>query len=124
MKPLVIAGPSGSGKGSLIRKIISEYPHYFELSVSSTTRQPRQEDKEGVTYFFMSKENFKQDIKEKKFLEYAEFSGNYYGTNIRQVNSTRERGKVCILEIELLGAKQIFNSELDCNYLYILPPSL
>lgn len=59
MKPLVIAGPSGSGKGSLIRKILTDYPHYFELSVSSTTRQPRQEDKEGVTYYFLSKEKFK-----------------------------------------------------------------
>lgn len=86
MKPLLIAGPSGSGKGTLIKQILLEFPDFFQLSVSHTTRNPRKEDTEGYTYHFISKQQFEEEIKNNMFYEYAKYNDNYYGTNKNQVD--------------------------------------
>ncbi len=124
LKPIIITAPSGAGKGTLISKLLKDYPHYFELSVSYTTRQPRKEDKNGVTYYFVGKEEFKKEIANNNFIEYTEYNGNYYGTLKQQVEKINKKGKICIIECEVDGAKNIFQSGLNCNFLYILPPSL
>ena len=85
MKPLLITAPSGCGKGTLINRLIKEYPHYFELSISFTTRHPRVGEVDGVNYYFVSKELFKKEIEEGNFIEYVEYSGNYYGTNKKKI---------------------------------------
>ena len=73
---------------------------------------------------FVKKEEFNEEIKSNNFIEYVEYSGNFYGTNKIQVNEIRNRGKICILEIDILGAKKVFEYGLDCEYMFILPPSM
>jgi guanylate kinase len=122
--PLLICGPSGTGKGTLVKRLLKDYPHYFALSVSYTTRHPREEDTDGVTYNFVSKDEFKKELEQGKFIEYAEYSGNFYGTNRKYVEDIINKGKICIIEIEVQGAKKIFASNLNCNFFLILPPSV
>lgn len=123
-RPLLISGPSGTGKGSLIKRLLSDYPSIFSLSVSHTTRPPRKEDKNGITYNFISKEAFKKDIKKGNFLEHVEYSGNYYGTNRKQFSEIRKNGKICIIEVEMNSARKIFEQGIDCRFVFVLPPSV
>ena len=124
VRPLLICGPSGCGKGTLMKRLMKDYPHYFKLSVSYTTRHPREEDIDGVTYNFVSKDDFKKEIEKNNFIEYVEYSGNFYGTNQKNVEEIRNMGKVCVIEIEIQGAKKIFSYGLDCHFFFILPPSI
>merc|ERR1711976_818954 len=124
IKPLIICAPSGCGKGTLIKKLIKNYPHYFKLSVSYTTRQPRKEDIDGVTYNFVDKDKFSEEINNNNFIEYVEYNGNYYGTNYNYINNITNKGQICVIEIEIEGAKKIYSYGLECNYIYILPPNI
>lgn len=121
-KLFVISGPSGTGKGTLIARLF-EKRDGLSLSVSATSRAPREGEKNGVNYFFYTKEEFKQRIEKNEFLEHACFCENYYGTPKAYVEEKLENGINVILEIEVNGAMQIKNNCPDAVLIFILPPS-
>lgn len=123
-RPLVICGPSGSGKSTLLKKLMEEYPDTFGFSVSHTTRKARLGEEHGVHYFYVSREELELRVQANEFLETAEFSGNLYGTSIAAVEQVQAAGKVCVLDIEMEGVKQIKNSHLNGLYVFIEPPSI
>lgn len=119
---IVLSGPSGVGKGT-VRKALFEMPDQnFVYSVSMTTRKMRPGEVEGRDYYFVSRDEFEQKIKEGKFLEHAEFVGNYYGTPIDKVNEQLENGKEVILEIEVEGALQVREKCKDAVFIFLAPP--
>lgn len=119
----IIAGCSGVGKGTLLKLFREKNPD-IKLSISATTRQPRQGEENGVSYFFITKEEFEESIKNNEFLEWAEFSGNFYGTKKSFVEKTLAKGQNLILEIEVQGAKQVKEKMPDAVTIFIMPPSL
>jgi len=118
----VISGPSGVGKGTLVSMLRKNHPE-IKLSVSATTRNPRPGEINGVHYFFLTKEDFKNRIKSGEFLEWAEFSGNFYGTNKNFVEKMLKDGQNIILEIEVQGALQVKNKLQEAILIFIEPPS-
>lgn len=121
-KLIVVSGPSGAGKGTVLRELMSKHDG-FVYSISATTRKPRNEDKEGVTYFFMSKDKFRELIKNGGLLEYATYNDNYYGTPRRFVEEKISDGKNVILEIEVQGAMQIKKLFPEALLVFITPES-
>lgn len=123
---VVVCGPSGVGKGTLVNQIITEYPSKFGFSVSHTTRKPRVGEVDGTHYHFVEKEQMKVEIAAGKFIEHAEVHGNFYGTSIKAVKDVTESGKVCILDIDVQGADQVKRSELNARaaFVFIAPPSI
>lgn len=119
----VVSAPSGGGKGTILKRVFND-PEKVHYSVSATTRAPRDEDKDGVTYHFMSKEKFQQLIDKGEFLEYAEYCGNYYGTLKSEVTANIESGKDVLLEIETKGAFNIKNAMPEAVLIFIIPPSM
>lgn len=119
---IVLSGPSGVGKGT-VRKALFEMPDQnFVYSVSMTTRPMRPGEVDGKDYFFVSKEEFEKKIEEGKFLEYAEFVGNYYGTPLDKVEEQLNLGKEVILEIEVEGALQVREKVKDAVFIFLVPP--
>jgi guanylate kinase len=123
-KPLIIGSPSGGGKGTLITRLLKDFPHVFQKNASYTTRKIREGEVNGVDRFFVTVADFEKEIEHKNFVEFARFADNYYGTNRRYIQSIVDAGKICLIEVEIEGIKAIFNSDLQCNYLYMLPPSM
>ncbi len=121
---VVISGPSGVGKGTVRASIFEQENHNLEYSISMTTRQPRVGEVDGVDYFFEQKENFLTRIEEGKFLEWAEFCGNYYGTPLDYVQKRLDEGKDVVLEIEVQGALQVKQVMPDAAFIFIAPPSM
>lgn len=121
-KLFVISGSSGVGKGTVIKGFLAKNPE-FGLSISCTTRQKREGEVDGVNYFFITKEEFLQGVKNDEFLEWAEFSGNHYGTKRAFVEKSFNAGKDLILEIETQGALQIKNKMPEAVLIFIEPPS-
>ncbi|KGG12926.1 MULTISPECIES: guanylate kinase [Prochlorococcus] len=119
----VITGPSGVGKGSLVKKLL-ERNNQIWLSISATTRLPREGETEGEHYFFLTIDKFKKEIENQGFLEWAEFSGNFYGTPRNQINKKISEGRKVLLEIELEGARQVRNNFPDSFQIFIAPPSV
>lgn len=119
---LVISGPSGVGKGTVLTELRRDNPNLF-YSVSATTRSPRPGEEDGVNYFFLTKEEFERRIADGGMLEYACYSGNFYGTPRDAVERMRDEGKDVILEIEVQGAMQVMEKEPDAISIMILPPS-
>ena len=117
----VISGFSGAGKGTLVKKLISEYDNY-SLSISMTTRAPRDGEKDGVDYFFIDRAAFERNISEGRMLEYAEYVGNYYGTPREYVEKQLGQGRDVILEIEYLGAFQVKKMLPEALLLFVTPP--
>ncbi len=99
---LVVSGPSGSGKSSILSQILKRYKNSY-FSISSTSRKPRVGEKDGVDYFFVSKEKFKKGIEKGDFLEWANVHGNYYGTSIKPIKKAYKEGKIVILDIDVQG---------------------
>ena len=120
---IVLSGPSGCGKGTIISKL-KEINNNIWLSISMTSRKPRSNDIEDVTYYFVSKDEFIEKINNNYFLEYAEYNGNYYGTPIEKINDKLNEGKDVILEIEIQGALQIKQLISDAIFIFVLPPSM
>lgn len=120
---VVISGPSGVGKGTVRKALFQRENHNLEYSVSMTTRAPRSGETEGLDYFFVSRQEFEQRIKDNKLLEYAEFVGNYYGTPIDYVDGRLNSGKEVVLEIEVQGAMQVREKMPEAVFVFIVPPS-
>ncbi len=120
---IVLSGPSGCGKGTVIREFLKKNPNTW-LSVSCTSRAKREGDIEGVSYFFLEKEEFEQKIKEGAFLEYAEYAGNYYGTPKAPIKEKLDQGIDVLLEIEIQGALKIKELLPETVFIFIMPPSM
>ncbi|MBQ7724265.1 MAG: guanylate kinase [Lachnospiraceae bacterium] len=119
---IVVSGFAGAGKGTIMNKLIEEYPGYA-LSVSATSRAPREGEKEGVNYFYKTREEFEEMIKNDELLEHAEYVGNYYGTPRAFVEKKLDEGMNVLLEIEIQGAMQIKKAFPDALLVFIMPPS-
>ena len=119
---IVVSGFSGSGKGTLMKKMLETYDNYA-LSISMTTRSPREGERDGVEYFFTDKRDFEQKISENQLIEYACYCENYYGTPKEYVEKMLAEGKDVILEIEIQGALKVKAQYPDCLLLFITPPS-
>lgn len=121
---IVLSGPSGVGKGT-VRKAIFEDPDTgFEYSISMTTRKKREGEVDGVDYFFKTREEFESLIEQDKFIEHAQYVGNYYGTPVDYVVETMEKGHDVFLEIEVEGAKQVRERFPEALFIFLAPPNL
>lgn len=118
---LVVSGPSGSGKGTILNNVVND--ENVSLSISATTREPRNGEKDGVHYHFMTREKFLNEIANNNMLEYNEYCGNLYGTLKSEVELLLSEGKDVILEIDVNGARRIAES-MECVRVFILPPSM
>lgn len=117
----VISGFSGAGKGTLMKKLVEKYQ--YGLSVSATTRTPREGEVHGREYFFLSREEFEQMIDRKELIEWAEYVGNYYGTPKTYVEEQLAQGKDVILEIEIQGALQVRDIFPEASLVFVTPPT-
>jgi len=121
---IVLSGPSGVGKGTVRKHLFDHYNNDFDFSISMTTRLKRAGEVEGVDYFFRTKEEFEQYIKEGKLLEYANYVGNYYGTPIDYVRETLDSGRDVFLEIEVQGALKVKKRMPEGIFIFLSPPDL
>lgn len=118
----IISGFSGVGKGTLVNNLLKQYNNYA-LSISATTRAIRPGETEGISYFYLSKEEFENKINNKELLEYAKYVDNYYGTPKKYVEDMLNQGKDVLLEIEIQGAMQVKKIMPDALTIFIMPPS-
>lgn len=119
---LIISGFSGAGKGTVVKEMLNQYDNYA-LSISATTRKPREGEQEGVSYFFKTTDMFEQMIQENRFIEYARYVDNYYGTPRDYVEQKMEEGYDVILEIELQGALKVREQYPDAVLIFVTSPS-
>jgi guanylate kinase len=122
-RPTVLTGPSGVGKGTLVARLRERHPELW-LSVSATTRAPRTGERDGIHYFFHSKERFHELVQSGGLLEWAAFAGNCYGTPRQPVRERVAKGIPVLLEIELEGARQVRNSLPEAMQIFLAPPSI
>lgn len=120
---IIFTGPSGVGKGTLLRQLLKRHPD-IQLSISATTRSPRLGEEHGKHYYFMSRSEFEAMVSQKQLLEWAEFAGNFYGTPRQPLDAMISRGDVVILEIELAGARQVRNTLPEAQQIFVLPPNI
>ncbi len=121
---IVLSGPSGVGKGTVRQALFAQEDTKFEYSISVTTRKPRQGERDGIDYFFKTREEFEEMIENNKLLEWAEYVGNYYGTPVDYVEQTLESGRDVFLEIEVQGALQVRKAFPEGLFIFLAPPSL
>jgi len=121
-KLTLVTGPSGVGKGSLVEKLIERNKDLW-LSISATTRKPREGEVNGEHYYFLDKKKFEELVEKKGFLEWAEFAGNFYGTPRFQITEKLGIGKRVLMEIELQGARQVRQSCPEAFQIFIAPPT-
>lgn len=119
----IISGPSGTGKGTVIKELLKNHEKDVFLSISATTRAPRDGEADGIHYHFKTHDEFKTMIDNDGLLEWACFCGNYYGTPKKTVDDMLENGVDVILEIEIQGAMKIKEKDIGAKYIFILPPS-
>ncbi len=121
---LLLSGPSGCGKSSLLKEVYKAINNYY-FSISTTTREPRTGEKDGIDYYFITKDEFRKDIEDNNFLEWAEVHGNYYGTSLKPINSALKEGKLVIFDIDVQGFEQVIK-KLDSitTTVFITTPSL
>ena len=122
-KLFVISGSSGVGKGTVIKEFLNKHPE-FKRSISCTTRNKREGETDGINYFFLSIDEFKNCVNNNEFLEWAEFSGNFYGTKKEFVNDCLKKGENLILEIDTKGALNVKKIMPEANLIFIAPPSV
>ena len=121
-KILILSGPSGVGKGTVVRHLLT-LDENIAVSISATTRQKREGEEHGVHYFYISREEFEDNIKNGRMLEYTQYNGNYYGTLKSHVRDLQEKGKMVILEIEVDGAMQVKAKLPDAITVFMTAPS-
>ena len=119
---IILSGPSGVGKGTVLREVMSKRPE-LRFSISATTRPIRPSETDGVNYYFMSKERFEEMIANDELLEHVSYAGNYYGTPEKPVNDALEQGISVVLEIEAQGALKVMERRPDAISIFIAPPS-
>ena len=119
---IVLSGPSGAGKSTVVKKLMQQRGN-IHFSVSYTTRAPRSEDIDGVTYNFVDRAEFERMIANNEFLEYAEYSGNYYGTSLKVIEEKQAAGIDVLLDIEVQGAANVRNKCPDAVLVFTVPPS-
>ena len=127
IRPLAIAGPSGVGKGTIVRKLLTEFPGVFGLSVSHTTRQPRPQEIHAQHYHFSTHEQMRHAISEGLFVEHAEVHGNIYGTSFQSIQNVAQEGRVCLLDIDMQGVRQLqarADAELRPWSVFVTTPSI
>lgn len=122
-KLFILSGPSGVGKGTVREKILSDSNINLTYSISMTTRSPRENEKEGIHYYFVDKDYFEKAILNDEFLEHAKFVGNYYGTPKKKVDELLDSGINVLLEIEVQGAKQVMEKCPEAITIFMVPPS-
>jgi guanylate kinase len=118
---IVVSGPSGVGKGTIVAEVLRQAD--VQLSISATTRKPGKGEQNGVNYWFMNREDFEQLAEQGQFLEYAEVFGNLYGTSKDKTDRLLEKGKPVILEIDVQGGLQVKQKQPDAVMIFIMPPS-
>ncbi|KAL4907385.1 hypothetical protein BDW74DRAFT_176154 [Aspergillus multicolor] len=124
LRPIVISGSSGVGKGTLIQKLFDAHPGRFGLTVSHTTRKPRPGEVEDVAYFFVSPSAFSSLCSQSALVEHAYFSGNYYSTSEKTIDDQASKGLIAVLDTEMQGVKQMkANKSIDARYVFVKPPS-
>jgi len=121
---IVLSGPSGVGKGTVRKALFDDEETNFKYSISMTTRDKREGEVDGVDYFFKTHEEFEELIEQDKFIEYAKYVGNYYGTPVDFVHETMEKGHDVFLEIEVEGAKQVRDKFPEALFIFLAPPSI
>ena len=122
--PLVISGPSGVGKSTLISLLFKSYPNNFQFSVSCTTRSARTGEINGKDYYFISRTDFQTRVQNSEFIEHCQVHDNFYGTCRSEVESIKKAGKIPLLDIDVQGALKISSSGLQFNGLFIRPADL
>jgi len=122
--PVVFAGPSGVGKGTIVSEIMKRYPTIFGFSVSHTTRNARPGEENGVHYNFVSKADMEAAIAKGEFIEHAHVHTNLYGTSFQAVEKVKNSGKICILDIDIQGVQSVKKSAIPCKYIFFAPPSM
>jgi guanylate kinase len=121
---IVITGPSGVGKTTLIKKLLKNYKNDIFFSISYTSRLPRKSEVNGIDYFFISKNEFEKRIKKNRYLEYALVHDNYYGTDKKFIDDIILSGKDCLLDIDVQGGLNLMSKKIDAIYIFIAPPSI
>jgi guanylate kinase len=121
---IIVSGPSGSGKSTVIARVLADSDLSLRLSVSATTRAPRPGERDGVQYYFWSRERFEKELAEDAFLEWAQVHGSYYGTLWREVEPYRRQGKLVILDIDVQGAAQVRQRCAEVVTVFLRSPSL
>lgn len=121
---LLICGPSGSGKSSFLQRLLSEFPDKFGFSVSHTTRKPRTNEINGTHYYFVTNDEFEKKIFNGCFIEHTMYNGNHYGTSNYAVQKILRDGKICLLDVDVDGAKQIANKNYKQLKIFVMPPSM
>eukprot|EP00056_Hartaetosiga_gracilis_P010407 m.153425 g.153425 ORF g.153425 m.153425 type:complete len:199 (+) comp13308_c0_seq1:50-646(+) len=124
LRPVVLTGPSGAGKSSMLKKLLSDFPHVFQLSVSHTTRKPREGEEDGKDYFFTTRDKMESLIADKQFIETAIFGDNMYGTSKMAVQSILDSNHIPVLDIEMQGCESLkAMPEFEAKFISLLPPS-
>ncbi|XP_032191004.1 guanylate kinase isoform X1 [Mustela nigripes] len=133
-RPVVLSGPSGAGKSTLLKRLLQEHGSVFGFSVSHTTRDPRPGEENGkevkpqlallADYYFVTREVMQRDIAAGDFIEHAEFSGNLYGTSKAAVRAVQAMNRICVLDVDLQGVRNIKKTDLRPIYIFVQPPSL
>lgn len=121
---IVIAGPSGVGKGTLIARLRTEYPKRVGFSVSHTTRAPRPGEVDGVDYHFVTRDAMEAAIAAGHFLEAADVHGRFYGTSAKAVEDVARAGKICVIEIDVQGCRLVRERGVEAKFVFVAPPSL
>uniref|UniRef100_A0AC34RMR6 Guanylate kinase n=1 Tax=Panagrolaimus sp. JU765 TaxID=591449 RepID=A0AC34RMR6_9BILA len=124
VRPIVLSGPSGGGKSTILKKVMENHKSYFAFSVSHTTRKPREGEVHGRDYYFVTREEVERMIKNGDFIEHAEFGGNVYGTSKQAVQDVQKSGKICVLDLELQGVRSIKSTDLNAKFILIRAPSI
>lgn len=119
----ILSAPSGAGKSTLCKAVLNRFPDFL-YSISFTSRSPRDGERNGVDYFFISQSEFEAGIEQGRWAEWAEVHGNYYGTSLEHLNQALDRGRDILLDIDVLGMRQIQEKFPDCITIFIMPPSL
>merc|ERR1712232_103534 len=121
--PIIVAGPSGVGKSTVIRRVLNAFPEKFGFSVSHTTREPRPGEENGTHYHFVTKDQMEDLISQGEFIEHAIYNNNYYGTSKQSIKNLQDQKKIGLLDIDMTGVASIQNSGFPAKFVFIEPPS-